>query len=103
MMRKIPVLEGIIEYDDSRLELFVDFQDPTKFVFTDKSITPLMIFRCDHDSISDLQRMVNSIMTEVLSEWDKLHRSQDQRNRITDIATGQNVNIITDSTRKFAE
>lgn len=104
MMKKIESNPaGVIWYEDQKLDLYVDWQDPTKFTITDKSITPLLTFECDHSTLEELQVKLNEVMPVALAEWDKVHKVQDQRDRLSTLTTDKNVNIITSDTRKHTE
>lgn len=102
MMRKIESGGATgIRYDYTKLDLYVDYQDPTKFIFTDKSVIPILVFYCDHASVEDIQARVDEVQKKALAEWQKLHKEQTQRERIATIATDKNVNIIVDNTLRY--
>lgn len=101
MLRKIESTNELW-YVDDKLDLYVNYQDPTQFVFTDKSLIPLVTFTCNHDSIDDIQDILDQVVPKALGLWDKLHKIQDQRDRISNIATDKNINIILDNVPKFS-
>ena len=102
MLRKIECSSTGLCYDDTKLDLYVDYQDPTKFIFTDKSVIPLLTFTCDHDSIESIQSKIDDVMHRALEIWRAEHKIQEQRDRVSRLSTDKNVNIIVNNIERFS-